>query len=99
MAVRKERIGVVTSAAMNKTITVSVERTLPHSLYKKPVKRTKKFKAHDERGECRVGDVVRIRETRPLSKTKCWRLAAILHRGVSASVAEPVPELSGEAEV
>ena len=77
---RKERIGLVTSTAMDKTITVAVERLVQHRLYKKGIKRTKKFKAHDERNECNVGDTVRIRESRPLSKTKRWRLIEIVKR-------------------
>ncbi|HRI86937.1 MAG TPA: 30S ribosomal protein S17 [Candidatus Hydrogenedentes bacterium] len=77
---RKERVGVVRSNAMTKTITVSVERKVQHRLYKKGVKQTKTFKAHDEKNECQVGDVVRIRETRPLSKTKRWRLVEIVKR-------------------
>ena len=76
----KERVGVVTSNATDKTITVSVEFGKPHRLYKKAMKRSKKFKAHDENNECNVGDLVRIRETRPLSKTKRWRLAEIVKR-------------------
>ncbi len=70
----------MTSSAMNKTITVAVERTAEHALYKKPIKRTKKFKAHDEASDANVGDLVRIRETRPVSKTKRWRLVEILKR-------------------
>ncbi len=77
---RKERIGVVTSTAMNKTITVAVEGVRRHPIYKKAIKRTRKLKAHDEENTCNVGDVVRICETRPLSKTKRWRLAAIVKR-------------------
>ena len=76
----KVRVGVVTSNAMDKTVTVAVERTVPHPLYKKAVKRTKKFKAHDEQNACQVGDVVRIEETRPLSKTKRWRVVEVLER-------------------
>jgi small subunit ribosomal protein S17 len=76
----KERVGVVTSNAMRKTITVSVVRLVEHPLYKKATKRTKKFKAHDEKNECQVGDLVRIRETRPLSKTKRWKLVEIVRR-------------------
>ena len=76
----KERVGLVTSAAMDKTITVSVERTVQHALYKKAIKRTKKFKAHDGDNTCQVGDLVRIRETRPLSKTKRWRLVEVVKR-------------------
>ncbi|MBW7865707.1 MAG: 30S ribosomal protein S17 [Candidatus Hydrogenedens sp.] len=77
---RKERVGVVTSNKMDKTITVAVEGVRQHRLYKKALKRTKKFKAHDEDGQCGVGDVVRIRETRPLSATKRWRLVEIVKR-------------------
>jgi len=77
---RKERIGVVTSNAMEKTITVAVERQVPHRLYKKAIKRTRKFRAHDNANECNVGDLVRIRETRPLSKTKRWQLIEIVKR-------------------
>ena len=77
---RKERVGFVTSAAMQKTVTVAVERLVPHRLYKKAIKRTKKFKAHDEQNSCAVGDLVRIIETRPLSKTKRWRVVEIVKR-------------------
>ena len=76
----KERVGLVTSNAMNKTITVSVERVVEHRLYKKATKLTKTFKAHDKDNQCQVGDLVRIRETRPLSKTKRWRLVEIVKR-------------------
>lgn len=76
----KERVGLVTSQAMDKTITVSVTRLVAHPLYKKATKRTKKFKAHDKDNSCKVGDLVRIRETRPLSKTKRWRLVEIVKR-------------------
>ena len=77
---RKERVGVVTSNAMNKTVTVSVERLVSHALYRKAIKQTKKFKAHDKDNACGVGDVVRIRETRPLSKTKRWRVVEVVKR-------------------
>ncbi|MDI3257787.1 MAG: 30S ribosomal protein S17 [Kyrpidia sp.] len=77
---RKVRIGKVVSDKMDKTIVVAVVQTVTHPLYGKTVKRTKKFKAHDENNEARVGDVVRIMETRPLSKEKCWRLVEILER-------------------
>lgn len=77
---RKERIGVVTSNKMDKTIVVSVERKVKHPKYGKFVKRTKKFYAHDEKTECGIGDTVRIMETRPLSKLKNWRLVEILER-------------------
>ncbi len=77
---RKERIGIVTSNKMEKSITVSVERKKKHPMYGKFVKSTKKFHAHDEENECNVGDTVRIMETRPLSKTKNWRLVEIIER-------------------
>jgi small subunit ribosomal protein S17 len=71
---RKIRSGVVISDRSDKTVTVSVERQFAHPLYTKQIKRTKKYQAHDESNECRVGDLVRIMETRPLSKTKRWRV-------------------------
>ena len=71
---RKVRIGRVVSNKMDKTIVVAVEDFVRHELYNKPVKRTKKFKAHDENNECRIGDRVKIMETRPLSKDKRFRL-------------------------
>ena len=77
---RKQRVGVVTSNKMHKTITIEVERKLRHPIYGKYVKKSKKFMAHDEKNECNVGDTVRIMETRPLSKNKCWRLVEILER-------------------
>lgn len=70
----------VVSNAMDKTINVSVERRLRHPIYGKSVKKTKKFMAHDEKGEANVGDTVRIMETRPLSKRKRWRLVEIIER-------------------
>ncbi len=78
--IRKQRIGVVTSNKMNKTISVAVERRLQHPIYGKFVKKTKKFMAHDENNECNIGDLVRIMETRPLSKLKRWRLVEIIER-------------------
>jgi small subunit ribosomal protein S17 len=75
---RKTRVGVVTSDKMDKTIVVEVERRVPHPRFKKIVRRTTKFHAHDENGEAKVGDKVRIMETRPLSKTKRWRLLEVL---------------------
>jgi small subunit ribosomal protein S17 len=77
---RKEFVGVVVSNKMQKTIIVRVVRNEPHPLYHKPVKRFSKFAAHDERQEAQVGDVVRIQETRPLSRTKRWRLVEILQK-------------------
>ena len=77
---RKERIGVVTSNSMTKSIVVAVERKEKHVKYGKFVKKTSKFMAHDEADTCNVGDTVRIMETRPLSKSKCWRLVEVLER-------------------
>ncbi len=77
---RKVRQGVVTSDKADKTVTVLVERTLAHPLYGKRMSRTKKYHAHDENNEYQVGDVVRIMETRPLSKTKRWRVVELLER-------------------
>ncbi len=79
-ALRKQRTGVVTSDKMDKTITVLVERKIKHPIYGKFMKSTKKFTAHDEKNECKIGDKVKIMETRPLSKKKRWRLVEILER-------------------
>ncbi|MEM1238957.1 MAG: 30S ribosomal protein S17 [Cyanobacteria bacterium P01_H01_bin.26] len=76
----KELTGRVVSDKMDKTIVVAVESRVPHSKYQKIVVRTKKYKAHDDSNECKAGDIVRIRETRPLSRTKCWVVADILDR-------------------
>jgi small subunit ribosomal protein S17 len=78
---RKERIGEVIANKMAKTITVRVERRFPHPKYKKVVTGYKKFYAHDEKSEAKVGDRVRIEETRPLSKTKHWRLVEVVEKG------------------
>lgn len=78
--IRKERVGVVTSNKMTKTITVAVERKVKHPIYGKFIKKTTKFHAHDEKNEASIGDVVRIMETRPLSKTKRWRLVEIVEK-------------------
>lgn len=77
---RKRRTGKVVSDKMDKTITVAVERTVPHPLYGRVIRRTKKFVAHDEQNEARPGDVVEITETRPLSARKHWRLTRIVER-------------------
>ena len=79
-ALRKKRIGRVVSDKMDKTIVVAVETKVRHPLYGKTVNRTTKFKAHDENNECQIGDTVKIVETRPLSKDKCWRVVEILER-------------------
>ena len=86
---RKTRVGRVVSNKMDKTVVVAVESRKRHPLYRRVVKRVKKFKAHDENGTCDVGDVVRIEETRPLSKEKCWRVVEIVSRGQMAEV-QPV---------
>ena len=77
---RKARVGRVVSDKMDKTIVVAVEDNVKHPLYKKIIKRTAKFKAHDENNECKVGDRVEIMETRPLSKEKRWRLVRIIEK-------------------
>ena len=77
---RKIRQGYVVSDKMDKTVVVAIEESVRHSLYGKSVKRTKKFKAHDEANECNVGDRVRIMETRPLSKDKRWRVVKIVEK-------------------
>ena len=77
---RKVRQGTVVSDKMDKTVVVAVERKVPHKLYHKPINTTKRYKAHDENNECRVGDTVRIVETRPMSKDKRWRVEKIVAR-------------------
>jgi len=77
---RKERIGVVVSNKMNKSIVVEIERREKHPIYGKFIKKTNRFMAHDEKEECNIGDTVRIMETRPLSKRKRWRLVEIIER-------------------
>jgi small subunit ribosomal protein S17 len=78
--VRKSQVGVVTSSAMQKTVTVAVDRLVKHPLYKKTLRRTSRFLAHDENNDCQVGDRVRIIETRPLSARKRWRVAEVLSK-------------------
>jgi small subunit ribosomal protein S17 len=77
---RKVRVGIVTSNKMAKTITVAVERKVKHPIYGKFINKTTKFHAHDEKNECSIGDIVRIMETRPLSKTKRWRLVEVVEK-------------------
>ena len=77
---RKERIGVVVSNKMDKSIVVEIERREKHPIYGKFIKKTNRFMAHDEKNECGIGDTVRIMETRPMSKNKCWRLVEIIER-------------------
>ena len=77
---RKERTGVIVSNKMDKSIVVQVIRNVKHPVYGKFVKKSTKFVAHDEKNECNIGDTVRIMETRPISKNKCWRLVEIVER-------------------
>ncbi|MCM4168515.1 30S ribosomal protein S17 [Arenibacter antarcticus] len=77
---RKERVGVVTSNKMEKSVVVSEVKRVKHPMYGKFVLKTKKYVAHDEKNDCNIGDTVKIMETRPLSKTKCWRLVEIIER-------------------
>ncbi len=77
---RKERVGKVVSNKMTKSITVAVERKVKHGMYGKFLKKTTKFMAHDEKNECAIGDVVKIMETRPLSKSKRWRLVQVVEK-------------------
>jgi len=87
---RQTKVGVVTSNKMQKTVVITVERQIIHPLYKRVVRRSKNFLAHDEKGECRVGDRVRIEETRPLSSRKRWRVVEVLSK---ATLVAPVPEV------
>ncbi|MDD2204985.1 MAG: 30S ribosomal protein S17 [Bacteroidales bacterium] len=77
---RKERIGLVVSNKMDKSIVVMIKRRVKHPIYGKFVKKSTKLMAHDENNECNIGDTVRVMETRPLSKNKCWRLVNIIER-------------------
>ena len=77
---RKTKTGVVTSNKMTKTITVAVERKVKHPIYGKFVKKTSKFHAHDDKNECSIGDIVKIMESRPLSKLKRWRLVEVIEK-------------------
>ena len=87
---RQAKVGVVTSAKMQKTVVITVERQGTHPLYKRVVRRSKNFMAHDEKNECRVGDTVRIEETRPLRSRKRWRVVEIISK---ATLVAPVPEV------
>ena len=86
---RQEKVGIVTSSKMQKTVVVTVERQVMHPLYKRVVRGSKNFLAHDEKNQCQVGDTVRIQETRPLSRRKRWRVVEVVAK--AAQVA-PVPE-------
>lgn len=91
VARRQEKVGTVTSNKMQKTVVVTVERQVIHPLYRRVVRRSKKFLAHDEKNECRVGDQVRIQETRPLSRRKRWRVVEVVRKSAEAA---PLPEVS-----
>ena len=93
---RKIFVGEVVSNRMQKTITVQVERRVRHPIYERVIKRSKKFHVHDEHNQCQIGDMVRIVETRPLSKTKCWRLLEIIQRRTGTTAL--VPETAEEQE-
>jgi small subunit ribosomal protein S17 len=80
----KERVGLVVSDKMDKTVVVAVENRVAHPKYGKIIVRTKRYKAHDAENQCKEGDLVRIQETRPLSKTKRWQVAEILNRAIKA---------------
>jgi small subunit ribosomal protein S17 len=96
---RKTKVGRVVSDRMDKTIVVSVERLARHRLYKRVVRLTTKFKAHDEANEAHVGDTVRIEESRPLSATKRWRLLEVVQRAGDGGVPSELSLLAEEAEV
>jgi small subunit ribosomal protein S17 len=80
----KERVGVVVSDKMDKTVVVAVENRFPHPIYQKTVSRTKRYKAHDEDNNCKVGDQVRITATRPLSRTKRWTVAEVINTSATS---------------
>jgi len=81
----KERVGTVVSDKMDKTVVVAVENRFPHPIYQKTVSRTTRYKVHDEANACRVGDRVRITETRPLSRTKRWQVAEVLEASAAGA--------------
>ena len=93
---KKRMIGVVVSDKMDKTVVVAVERLVQHPRYKKYIRRTKKYHAHDERNECKVGDIVEIEETRPLSKTKRWRVIRIIKKEAVTELPKKRAEEGGE---
>ena len=90
------KVGVVVAKKMKKTVTVQVKRQFRHPLYKKIIRRRKKFLAHDEYEKCKLGDIVRIVQTRPISKRKCWRVAEII--GLSTVGIEPLADLESEPQ-
>ena len=85
---RQEKVGIVSSNKMQKTVVVTVERQITHPLYKRVVRRSAKFLAHDEKNQCKIGDTVRIEETRPISARKRWRVVDIITRGSGVAPAE-----------
>ena len=85
---RQEKVGIVTSNKMQKTVVVTVERQITHPLYKRVVRRSAKFLAHDEKNQCKIGDTVRIEQTRPLSARKRWRVVDIIIRASGVAVTE-----------
>ena len=99
IGLRKERSGLVVSDRMQKTVVVSVERTVMHPKYKKHLRRRTKFKVHDESNQCRVGDRVLIVECRPLSRLKRWRLDQVVRRVVQVGVEPSALELAGVERV
>ena len=86
---RQQKVGIVTSNKMQKTVVVTVERQVRHPFYKRVVRRSKNFLAHDEKNQCRVGDTVRIEETRPLSRHKRWRVVEVVAKATQVA---PLPE-------
>ena len=86
---RQEKVGIVTSNKMQKTVVVTVDRHFQHPLYKRVVRRSKSFLAHDEASQCKVGDTVRIEETRPLSRLKRWRVIEVVAKATQVA---PIPE-------
>jgi len=98
-AKRKQKTGIVTSVKMHKTIVVMVEQTFRHPFYQKVVRRTVKFKVHDETNSCQVGDLVEIMETRPISKEKHWRLLRVIGKGKVALRDLPKKIVEAKAEV
>lgn len=93
---RKMLVGEVVSDSMNKTITVKVERRIRHPIYERVMKRSKKYHAHDEHNQCQAGDQVRIVETRPLSKTKRWRLVEVVRRRAGVEPVEAAAPVADE---
>ena len=85
---RQEKVGIVSSNKMQKTVVVTVERQITHPLYKRVVRRSAKFLAHNEKNQCKIGDTVRIEETRPISARKRWRVVDIITRGSGVAPAE-----------